>query len=939
MSRSPLWIALSIVVVSSLLAVILIWLNIVPFPSSLELLASSDQDQIPIAEEVEILTDQGDLVVAIPEADPNKFNIAFVYQETIENSSWSDAHDQGRRFIEEQLAETHTIAIQNIPTTSEATKVIRSLAQNGYQAIFTTSEKYAEQTASVAEEFADIAFININGHQLNELNLGNVSGAMEDMKYLAGMVAGARAAENASFLVGVLAAEPTPREIRLSNAAVLGMQEVCPKCVADIRWTFGSTDPEDQRQAIDELFEAGAGVIVSHLSSPTLTAFAHEYGIRILVSDSETACQKYTEACLGVTYWNWGPVYVDIVERVMAGTWEPSDFYGTVQDNMMGFTGFMEGETPSSGTPEWVIPLVTTTLSKMQEGTLTRHTIFGGILRDNYDQVRSSGVQLTQSDFEGLTTEYLEEQEITHRDPCQLCMDFLVQGFVSDPLPPEIPENRRQIVDFWTTESNPEKQFILDELASQYMVQNQHVQIEIQYIDDSEFFDEFSQASELFAVPDLVYADVKHLRGLIDARMLDMDAAEEVIAGIGAQDFFTGTLALITDDVTHYYTAVPFTGWMQTLWYRIDHFDTFGLAPPSTWSSLTDAAENLFGIGQIQQGVAVGLDPTSIYTHQIFEQLAIAEGIYPFDLKGNVTMNSPEMIALLERYSRLFTNDFFGEMDRRDVLEAYANGEVGMIFYDLSLLQDAGDYYIGTLPEISGTEEAESGTAEEEQNSIDGVESGGTDLNQSDSNEADDADLSPNVVNTDVANTESIDQENLEAESEQVDPEVELQFLLEELGFGSSLVPSFDGSVNRSTYGALNILAITRTADPTAQDFAEFLMTDGYEEFIATDPLNTMPVHSLGQKEWLFSHELIQYYDPDALSRLNDSYSTLMRWAYHPAYSQTQRAVIDEIEHQRLIPDVVYRTAFEGSMTPEEGAEFLQTNVEALWSELSEADR
>lgn len=53
--------------------------------------------------------------------------------------------------------------------------------------------------------------------------------------------------------------------------------------------------------------------------------------------------------------------------------------------------------------------------------------------------------------------------------------------------------------------------------------------------------------------------------------------------------------------------------------------------------------------------------------------------------------------------------------------------------------------------------------------------------------------------------------------------------LLDDLGFGSSLVASFQGSANRATYGVLNILAITRTADPVTKDFVNFLMTDGYE--------------------------------------------------------------------------------------------------------------
>ena len=47
--------------------------------------------------------------------------------------------------------------------------------------------------ATVAEEFPDITFVHISGYKSNMKNFGNLFGAMEDMKYLAGMVAGSRA--------------------------------------------------------------------------------------------------------------------------------------------------------------------------------------------------------------------------------------------------------------------------------------------------------------------------------------------------------------------------------------------------------------------------------------------------------------------------------------------------------------------------------------------------------------------------------------------------------------------------------------------------------------------------------------------------------------------------------------------------------------------------
>ena len=54
-------------------------------------------------------------------------------------------------------------------------------------------------------------------------------GAMEDMKYLAGMLAGARAKQDGNPKLGYMATFPIPEEIRLGNAIALGYEEDLPR--------------------------------------------------------------------------------------------------------------------------------------------------------------------------------------------------------------------------------------------------------------------------------------------------------------------------------------------------------------------------------------------------------------------------------------------------------------------------------------------------------------------------------------------------------------------------------------------------------------------------------------------------------------------------------------------------------------------------------------
>jgi len=369
--------------------------------------------------------------IQIPTPVEGKTNVAFIYVGPIGDGGWTYAHNEGRRYLENQLGDTvHTAYIESVPEGADAERVIRNLARQGFDIIFTTSFGYMDPTGVVAEEFPDTTFVHISGQKKNDANYGNVFGAMEEMKYLAGMIAGARAAEDGSKRVGIIAPFPIAEVIRLSNATALGMRRTCPDCVMDIRWIFTWFDPVKEREAAESLMDAGATVVVTGADTGGPVQAAGERGLTGIAYDSENGCLGMEAYCLTVPYWNWGPVYVDIVQRVQDGTWQPEDFYGSTADGMLGLYGFMEGQTPYPSVPESIIPEVREVMGQMQAGTFNRFSIFTGPINDNQGrEVIPAGVTLTQSDLEGLSEGYMSAFGITGREPCTICMNFLVEGF------------------------------------------------------------------------------------------------------------------------------------------------------------------------------------------------------------------------------------------------------------------------------------------------------------------------------------------------------------------------------------------------------------------------------------------------------------------------------------------------------------------------------
>jgi basic membrane protein A len=368
--------------------------------------------------------------IQIPAIEEGKFNVAFVYVGPIGDGGWTYAHNEGRKYLEANGQNVHTAYLESIPEGADSERVIRNLARAGFDAIFTTSFGFMDPTAVVAEEFPDTYFIHISGQKKNDTNFGNVFGSMEEMKYLAGMVAGAKAAEDGSKRVGIIAPFPIAEVIRLSNAAAMGMKRTCPDCVMDIRWIFTWFDPVKEREAGESLLDAGATVIITGADTAGPVQAAVERGQTGIAYDSENGCFGLESGCLTVPYWNWGPVYVDLVSQMQAGTWKPEDFYGSTADGMLGLYGFMEGQEPYPSVTDSVIPQVQEVLGQMQAGTYNRFSIFTGPILDNKgNEVVPAGVSLTQSDLEGLSDGYMSAFNITGREPCTICMDFLVDGF------------------------------------------------------------------------------------------------------------------------------------------------------------------------------------------------------------------------------------------------------------------------------------------------------------------------------------------------------------------------------------------------------------------------------------------------------------------------------------------------------------------------------
>ncbi len=340
----------------------------------------------------------------IPAIEEGKYNVAFVYVGPHDDGGWSQAHDVGRIYVEKNVDNVHTAYVENVAEGADSEQVIRSLARKGFDVIFTTSFGFMDSSEVVAEEFPDVDIIHISGFKSNEDNFGNLMGAMEDMKYLAGMLAGSRAKVDGNPKLGYIATFPIPEELRLGNAFALGAQETCPECTMDVRWIYTWHDPILEKEAASSLFDSGAQVVMTGADTPAPAEAAPE-GKWGITYDYVGNCT--IDACLTSMYWNWGPIYANIVEKSREGTWQGGWDYFDADAGGMGLYGFMEGEELQPGVkelPEEDLALIRETLNKMLAGEFDRFDVFSGPITDNQGNVvLEEGESLEQLDLDGFS--------------------------------------------------------------------------------------------------------------------------------------------------------------------------------------------------------------------------------------------------------------------------------------------------------------------------------------------------------------------------------------------------------------------------------------------------------------------------------------------------------------------------------------------------------
>ena len=244
------------------------------------------------------------------------------------------------------------------------------------------------------------------------------------------------------------------------------------------------------------------------------------------------------------------------------------------------------------------------------------------------------------------------------------------------------------IIEFWTTDQQPERIAAYTAVAERFMAANPQVELRIVAHDEATITADLLAAAQENRLPSLVRLGVERLPGLAVENLLDEQAASAVIRTIGIDDFRAGPLEMVTNLESQQQWAIPFDGWIQAMWYRRDFFEAQALAAPATWEQINAACDALASTPDVSFALALPSDPTQNYAHQVFEQIAMSNGASPLAVDGTVTFTTPEMIESLRFYQELQRCSAPAPLSVEQSANAYLRSEVAMLFYSTYIMDD-----------------------------------------------------------------------------------------------------------------------------------------------------------------------------------------------------------------------------------------------------------
>ena len=241
---------------------------------------------------------------------PDHLNVAFIHQQTAEESTWVASHEEGRVHVEAVFGDKITArSYFSASTPEKAELAIETAIAEGAQVVFTTSPPLTKATLKAAVAHPKVHFLNCSVSQAYS-SIRTYYARIYEAKFITGAIAGAMANDDR---IGYVTAYPILGVPASINAFALGAQMTNPRAQVEVRWSNLKDAPQPD-------FHADGIRVVSNRGFPSQQQMNHDfcnYGTYLLDDMGEMIP-------LGTPLWVWGKFYEFALRNIFSGGWKHS---------------------------------------------------------------------------------------------------------------------------------------------------------------------------------------------------------------------------------------------------------------------------------------------------------------------------------------------------------------------------------------------------------------------------------------------------------------------------------------------------------------------------------------------------------------------------------------------------------------------------------------
>lgn len=317
--------------------------------------------------------------------DPLK--AGFVYVGPVSDYGWSYEHDRARLEVEKHFNGSVTTSyVEKVPEGADAERVIRQMAQNGTDVIFTTSFGFMNPTAKVAKRFPNVVFEHATGYKRDK-NLSTYVLRTYEGRWVSGIAAGMMTKTNT---IGYIASFPIPEVIRDINSVYMAAKSVNPDVKIKIMWVSTWYDPVKESEAANVLMDQGADILIQHTDSPAPLMAAEKRGLKGIGQASDMSNFAPNAHIFSIRD-DWAPHYISVIENVKNGSWKSQDYWGGFSAGMLSIASM------NDNLPEDVKKAVWKSYEEIKSGKFKPFT--GPIKNNKGELVVADGHSLTDEEL------------------------------------------------------------------------------------------------------------------------------------------------------------------------------------------------------------------------------------------------------------------------------------------------------------------------------------------------------------------------------------------------------------------------------------------------------------------------------------------------------------------------------------------------------------